>query len=134
VIDGILAACDAALSSISLGFAIAGYVRRKDTPRHKRYMLIATAASFAFLIVFVVRFATFGFARTAGEGASHVAFLVLLFTHEPLAVINIPLVVAALVLGLRGAVAAHREVAPMALWIWLYVLASGIAIYFVLYT
>jgi hypothetical protein len=62
-----------------------------------------------------------------------VVYTVLLFSHEPLAVINIPLVVAALVLGLRRADASHRGVAPFAFWIWGYVLVTGIVLYAVLY-
>jgi len=96
-------------------------------------MLVAAGASLVFLVLFVVRFATFGFAPFAGEAAARVAYTVLLFSHEPLAVINIPLVIAALVLWLRRADASHREVAPLALWIWVYVLATGILLFWLLY-
>jgi putative membrane protein len=130
-----LAACNVVASVVSLGFAIAGLraIRRKRIRAHRNCMVVAVAASFVFLVLFVVRFATYGFAPFAGDGAADVIYTIVLYTHEPLAVVNIPLVLAALVLGLRRADRAHREVAPVAFWIWVYVLASGIALYLLLY-
>ena len=52
---------------------------------------------------------------------------------QPLAVVNVPLVIAALVLGLLRNYPAHREVAPFAFWIWIYVALTGLAIYGALY-
>ena len=131
----LLATCDVAASIVSLCFVIAGWraIRRKQIALHRKRMLVATAASFAFLVLFVVRFATFGFAPFEGGGAGRVVYSVLLFSHEPLAVINIPLVLGALVLGLRRADAGHREVAPLAFWIWVYVLVTGILLFGILY-
>jgi putative membrane protein len=130
-----LATCNALLSAISLGFAIAAYraIRRKQIARHRNLMLVAVAASAAFLVLFVIRFVTFGFEPLNAGGAAFVVHKILLFSHEPLAVINVPLVVAALVLGLRRRDRAHREVAPMAFWIWIYVLVTGILLYALLY-
>ena len=130
-----LASIDAGLSAVSLGYVAAGYVavKRKQIEIHRRRMIVAFAASAAFLVIFVIRFATFGFQPFTPTGIGRAAYLVVLFSHEPLAVINVPLVVAALILGLRRADRAHREVAPIALWIWSYVLVTGIAIFFALY-
>jgi len=133
--DALLAAGDAALSAVSLGFVLAAYraIRRKDIPAHRRRMLVAVVASFGFLVLFVIRFATFGFAPFEGTGAARAAYLAVLFSHEPLAVVAVPLVLAAAILGLRGAVRSHREVAPLALWVWLFVLITGLVLYAVLY-
>ena len=133
--NALLAAIDAAVSAASLAFAIAGYraIRRRQIPVHRRRMVIAAALSFAFLVVFAVRFATFGFA-TAPEGAvARAVYRIVLYSHEPLAVINVPLVAAALVLGLRRADRSHRKVAPMAFWIWMYVAVSGVALFVLLW-
>ena len=134
-LDALLASCDATCSALSLGCALAGYraIRRKHVERHRALMLMAVAASTGFLVLFVIRFATFGFAPYGHGGVTGVAYRALLYSHEPLAVINIPLVVAAAVLGLRRSVRAHREVAPIALWIWLYVLVTGLLLFAVLY-
>ena len=130
-----LASCNALLSAVSLAFAIAGVraIRRKEIEKHRNRMLVAVAASAAFLVLFVIRFVTFGFEPLAAGGAARIVHSILLFSHEPLAVINVPLVVAALVLGLRGSYRGHREVAPMAFWIWIYVLVTGILLYALLY-
>jgi len=130
-----LATCDAVLSAVSLGFAISAFraIRRKAIREHRNRMLIAVAASFAFMVLFAIRFVTFGFKPFGAEGGSRVFYTIVLFSHEPLAVINIPLVAAALVLGLRGSYRSHREVAPMAFWLLTYVLVTGILLYVVLY-
>ena len=133
--NALLAAIDAGLSAASLVFAIAGFaaIRRKQIAIHRKRMLIAAALSFAFLIIFAVRFATFGFAPAPEDGIARTVHHIILYSHEPLAVVNVPLVAAALILGLRRADRAHREVAPMAFWIWMYVAVSGVALFLVLW-
>ncbi len=46
---------------------------------------------------------------------------------------NLPLVLVTVTRGLRGRVAAHRAVARFTLPLWLWVSASGVAVYWMLY-
>lgn len=134
-LNAALALADTLMSATSLALMTAGFaaIRKKRTRRHRDLMLAAAAASFAFLILFVIRFAAFGFREYHGTGAARVFYRVLFFAHEPLAVLNIPLVLGALALGLSRAVAAHKDVAKLALPVWMFVSATGIVLYVVLY-
>lgn len=107
-------------------------IRRKDRIVHRRYMLAAASFAALFLCGFIAGFVEFGAISYEGGGPLRAAFYVRYFSHEPLAVVNVFLVLATLLLGLFGSVKAHREIAPMALGIWMYVSVTGIAIYVML--
>jgi putative membrane protein len=130
-----LALTNAILTTAALVCMIAGWraIRRKDVRRHKRLMLSATVLSAAFVAVFVIRFVGHGFTKFQGSGVLRGIYNVVFFSHEPLAVINIPLVLVALGCGLFGAYAVHKEVARYALPIWIYVAATGVMIYLLVY-
>lgn len=130
-----LALTNALLTAGSLVCMIVGRraIGRRDVRRHKRMMLAATLGGAGFVVVFVIRFVSFGFTRFEGHGVARVMYSVAFFSHEPLAVVNVPLVLVALGLGLRGAYPTHKEVARYALPIWIYVAATGILIYLFAY-
>lgn len=130
-----LALTNAIVTAISLGCMIAGRraIKRRDVPRHKKLMIAATVAAAIFVIVFIIRFVRYGFTHFQGHGFARAIYSVAFFTHEPLAVVNVPLVLVALVLGLRGTYAVHKEVARYALPIWIYVATTGIFIYLFVY-
>jgi putative membrane protein len=128
-----LALANAVLVSISAVCMVLGYlaVRRKQITRHRNFMLAAFVSSAAFMVVFVLRFVKFG--RQSYHGSATVLYNVLFFSHEPLAVVSLPLVLSALVLGLRRLDHNHRDVGRFALPIWLFAAISGIALYALLY-
>jgi putative membrane protein len=132
--DG-LALADACLTAVAVACMLLGYhaIRRKRVARHRNFMLGAVAASTGFLAIFVFRFVRFGFHPFARSGVLRVVFDAVFFSHEPLAVVNVPLVLGAAALGLAGRVPTHREIARWALPIWIYVGVTGILIYFLLY-
>jgi len=108
-------------------------IRRKRVATHRSLMISAVVASATFMALFVVRFVRFGFAKFEGEGPVRAAYYAIFFSHEPLAVISVPLVLVALVLGLKRSYRAHKEVARIALPIWLYVATTGVLLYLLLY-
>jgi putative membrane protein len=132
-----LATADAALSATSIACMLAAYRAIRSRPRrvrrHRNLMIAGVSASAAFLILFVYRFARVGFGRFPHGGAWKGLYLGVLYAHEPFAVINVPLVLAALGLGLARSDAAHREIAPWAFWIWLFAASTGVLIYALLY-
>jgi putative membrane protein len=130
-----LAVLNAGLTTIALACAIQARraIRRGQVTRHKRLMLGALGASVAFSMVFVFRYAMFGPATIKAQGGARVAYLVLLTSHEALAVAVTPAVLATAAVGLFGARAAHRDIARMTLPLWIYVMATGLVIYLLLY-
>ena len=130
------AALNAGLTAASLACLALGWraIRAMRIDEHRRWMIAASAFGAAFLVVFGARLFAFGMtpflpSSRALRGLYYAVYL----THEPVAVINTALGAAALLLGLRGAYARHKEIAPAAFWTWAYAAASGLVIYALLY-
>lgn len=134
-LDEVLAFADATLAAGTVVCATRGYraIRRRDVIRHRNLMLAAFACSAAFMILFIVRFVTFGFRDFTAAGGWKALYYVVLFAHEPIAVLSIPLVLVTLVLGLRRS-RAHIEVARPTLVVWLISAMTGVLLYVVLYS
>ena len=134
-LNGLLALTNACLSTISIVCMTTAFlaIRRKRVTLHRNLMLTGAAASALFLVLFVVRFVRYGFTHFGGGGVMKVVYCAVFYSHEPIAVINVPLVVAALILGLRRSFRAHKEVAQWALPLWLYAAVTGVALYLLLY-
>ena len=69
----------------------------------------------------------------AGSGGVRVAYLAILASHTVLAVAVGPLALVTLRRALRGEFGKHRRIARVTLPIWLYVVATGWPIYWMLY-
>ena len=102
---------------------------------HRRTMLAAFATSSLFLALYVLHKVSRGFESTTfhAEGAAKLAYLALLFSHVVLAMTIPPFAIALVVLGLRDQRARHRRLARVAWPVWMYVSATGVAIYLLLY-
>lgn len=134
-LNGALALANAGLTAASVSCMLLALraVRRKQVERHRNLMLAAASASFLFLVLFVFRYVRFGPTPFRGRGPWRWLFDAVLFSHEPLAVVNVPLVGFALAFGLLRRDDLHREFAAVAFPVWLYVSATGLLIYVLLY-
>lgn len=110
-------------------FAIA----RGDEALHRKRMLAAFTTSAVFLVSYLIRFATTGTHRYPGTGWDKYVYLFILFSHMVLAVVLLPLLLTALRRALRGAFEAHKRVVRYAWPIWVYVSATGVIVYLMLY-
>lgn len=128
-------AINAALNLTSFVFLVLGRVSiaRGDTALHKRRMLSALTASGVFLASYLIRYATTGTHRYPGAGWDKTLYLLILFSHMALAVVLLPLVIGALRRALRGEFAAHRRLVRFTWPIWIYVSATGVLVYLMLY-
>jgi putative membrane protein len=126
---------NAALNAGSALFLLAGWraIRRGDRERHRRRMLGAVACSALFLVGYLTRVSLTGTHRFPGGGALRATYLAVLTSHTALAVALVPMVAFALAMALRGRFERHRPVARVALPVWLYVSATGVLVYFMLY-
>lgn len=107
---------------------------RRDRLAHRNAMLTATALAGLFLVFYVTRWALFGSKLFAGTGAWRALYLAILVPHVLLAIAVGPLAVRLIHLAMvREDFAAHRRLARVTLPIWLFVAASGWAIYYLLY-
>lgn len=108
-------------------------IARGDDTLHKKRMLAAFYTSTVFLISYVIRFATTGTHRYPGTGWDKYLYLVILFSHMVLAVVLVPLLLQALRRALGGNFDAHKRVVKFAWPIWVYVSATGVLVYLMLY-
>ncbi len=136
-----LPALNALLNATSTTLLIVGhhYVRRGNIGAHRRCMLGACGTSLLFLASYV----TYHVLRQKYYGAAHTSFtdpawfrpiyLALLFTHLLGALALVPLVPLTLWRALRGRFELHRRLARWTWPTWLYVSATGVLIYLLLY-
>jgi putative membrane protein len=131
----LLPAWNAALNAVSGTLAVLAWraVKAGDRERHRRLMLGAVAVSGAFLVSYLARVALTGTHRFPGDGPLRWAYLAILLSHTLLAALAAPLVLRALFLGLAGRHADHRRLARFTFPIWIYVSATGVAVYLLLY-
>jgi putative membrane protein len=130
-----VAAVNTSLIVISGLFLLAGYllIRRRHIEWHRRAMLTATVFAGLFLVLYVVRYFLYAPKLFAGEGAVRAFYLVVLITHTILAVAVGPMALLTLRRALRREWMPHRRLARVTLPIWLYVVASGWTVYFMLH-
>lgn len=135
-LNATLALLNALFTSAMIGCALTGwrFVKRKDVARHRRWMLVACACGAAFLVSFVTRIVLFGFTEfVTTSKVARAAHLVLFAIHDGIAVATLPLVIAALLLALTHRYAGHRDVARIALPVWMAGAVTGLVLYVMLY-
>lgn len=130
-----LPALNAVLNGASALLLLCGWVlvRRGRRDAHRRVMLAALATSALFLVSYLAYHAQVGSVRFPLQGPIRTVYLAILLTHTVLATAVAPVAVALVVLARRGRLEAHRRVARFALPAWLYVSATGVAVYLLLY-
>ena len=124
-----------ALIVVSGVFLVIGliFIRRKQVALHRASMLTATTFAALFLVVYVTRYFLYTPKHFEGEGALAVFYYAVLGSHMVLAVAQAPLVIVVLTLALRGRFTRHRQLARIAVPIWLYVVVTGWLVYGMLY-
>ena len=130
-----LASVNAVLNAAASVCLVAGYVfiRRGQRARHRASMLAAFAFSVAFLVGYLVHHARVGSVPFRGQGWARPVYFAILIPHVTLAAAVVPLALVTLVRALRERFDRHKKIARWALPIWLYVSASGVVVYFMLY-
>ena len=130
-----LAHVDATLNALAFVLICAGLVaiKRGNLVLHKRLMLGAAAVSALFLCCYVVYHLNAPPVKFAHEGWIRPAYFVLLISHIVLAVVQVPLILRTIWLGLKDRRAQHRKWAKVTAPIWLYVSVTGVIVYALLY-
>jgi len=128
-------ALNASLNLLTTALLITGYVfmRRGRIRRHRMVMIAALICSALFLTSYLWYHAHVGSKPYPGEGWPRRIYLAILLSHTLLAAAVPPLALITLTRGLRGTVPAHRRIARWTFPIWLYVSATGVLIYLLLY-
>jgi putative membrane protein len=118
------------MSALVTGFE---EIRKCRILHHRASMFFAFLFSSIFLVTYLVNFTLHGetHLHIAHTGALWVSYaFVLFFTHIPLAIIALPMILITFFFSLTGRFPAHKRLARWTFPIWLYVSVSGVYIYF----
>lgn len=110
------------------------FIRRKNIDQHRNMMLSASGFAALFLVAYVSRWAMYGSKSFEGTGIWKTIYLSILIPHIILAMAVGPLAIMLIDLALRRKqYPRHKRLARWVLPIWLFVAASGWAVYYMLY-
>ncbi len=120
------------LTTIAL---IAGliFIKRKNVNYHRAAMTAAFLLGGLFLVCYIVYHISNPANKFNGEGAWRYGYLFILITHIALSLVVLPLVLRAMYFAVTQQFARHKSVVRYAYPIWLYVSASGVIVYLMLY-
>jgi protein SCO1/2/putative membrane protein len=101
---------------------------------HGYTMVLATIVSIVFLTCYLTYHIRHGEKSTAlHPGILRDVYLVVLLPHLFLAVVMLPMIAVTLLRAYRRDWAAHTRISVPTFWIWLYVSATGVIVFFMLY-
>lgn len=108
-------------------------IAAREVENHRRLMVAATVLQGIFLVIYLTKAYLFGTTTFEGDGVVRGLYLALLAAHTVAATAAAPLVLWALLLGVKRRFGRHRKVARWAYPIWLFVSVTGPLTYLMLY-
>jgi putative membrane protein len=126
---------NAVLNALATVALVTGFheIRERRILHHRASMSFAFLFSSIFLVSYLVNFTLHGETHLpiAHTGALWTSYAIVLFwTHIPLAILALPMVLITFFLSLTGRFPAHKRLARWTFPIWLYVSVSGVYVYF----
>ncbi len=100
---------------------------------HIASMTIALLFSTAFLGCYLYYHYHAGHVKFAGQGMSRPVYFAILFTHIPLAILNVPMVILTVIPAVRERYDKHKRIAKWTVPVWIYVSVTGIIVYLMCY-
>jgi len=119
-----------ALLHIILGLTM---IKKGQKKAHITSMVIALLFSTAFLGCYLYYHYHAGHVRFAGQGWTRPVYFTILFSHIPLAILSLPLIIMTVLPALRQRFDKHKRMAKWTVPVWLYVSVTGIIIYMMCY-
>jgi putative membrane protein len=130
-----LPALNASLNLTSTVFISMGwyFIRHGAWRRHMACMITAVVSSACFLTGYIIYHANVGEKSSGYSGWIAAIYFPILATHVLLAFVTLPLVIITLIQVFGRRWDRHRRIARWTIPIWLYVSATGVLVYLVLY-
>lgn len=100
---------------------------------HKRMMLSALAVSAIFLTSYLIYHGQAGSVPYPRHDWTRPLYFAILIPHVILAALNVPFIVAAVILALKGRFDRHRQLVKWVWPVWMFVSVSGVMVYVMLY-
>jgi uncharacterized membrane protein YozB (DUF420 family) len=110
-----------------------GRTSEEQRTKHKYLMIAAFTTSILFLISYLVYHYSVGSVSFQGTGASRPIYFTILISHTLLAVAVPVLATMTLIRGLKARYQKHVKIAVWTYPVWMYVSATGVIIYLMLY-
>jgi uncharacterized membrane protein YozB (DUF420 family) len=131
----VLADVDATLNALAFVLICAGLVaiKRGRVELHKKLMLSAVVVSALFLACYLTYHFNAESVKFTKTGWLRSVYFPLLISHIVLAVVQVPLILRTVYLGLKDRRAEHKKWAKVTTPIWLYVSITGVVVYWMLY-
>ena len=128
---GSLPALNAFLNGTTALLLIAGYlaIKGRHITAHIRFMCGAVATSALFLISYCIYHYYHGHTVFQGTGLIRPFYFTLLISHILLSVVQVPLIGLTLLAAVKKEYRQHKRLARWTLPIWLYVSATGVAVF-----
>ena len=109
------------------------FIKQKKINYHRIAMTAAFALGGLFLICYIVYHVSNPANKFSGEGAVRYVYFFLLITHIGFSLVVLPLVLRAMFYAVTSQFVRHKNIARYAYPIWLYVSATGVLVYLLLY-
>jgi len=109
------------------------FIKARRIRAHRRTMIAAFCTSALFLVSYLIYHGQVGSKPFTGTGVLRTIYFSILIPHVVLAALIVPLAIVTLRRGLVRNDAAHRRIARITLPLWLFVSASGVVVYVMLY-
>ena len=124
-----------AINSLTTVLLVAGliFIRQNKINLHRAAMTCAFSLGALFLICYVTYHLTNPANRYNGAGFSRYLYFFFLITHVLLSLVVLPLVLRAMFFAVTNRFDRHKRIVRYAYPIWLYVSASGVIVYLMLY-
>jgi len=131
----VLADVDAVLNGCAFVFLVAALVaiKRGNVALHKRLIFVAVGFSATFLVSYLTYHCTCEPVKFGKQGWLRAVYFPLFISHVVLAVVQVPLILRTLYLGLKDRREQHKKWAKVTAPIWLYVSITGVIVYLMLY-
>jgi uncharacterized membrane protein YozB (DUF420 family) len=126
---------NAFLNGTSAVLLICGYtfIKLGRVQAHRTCQVSAVVTSTVFLASYLTYHYFHGTTHFAGQGIARPIYFVILISHTILAIVIVPLVLVTLYRAIKGDFLRHRNIARWTLPAWLYVSATGVIVYLMLY-
>lgn len=108
-------------------------IKRKKVRQHRALMIAAFCTSMVFLACYLTYHFNAGILHFGGKGVIRPIYFTLLTTHTILAACVPVLATITLIRGLRARYRKHKAIANWTYPVWLYVSATGVVIYLMVY-
>ena len=126
---------NATLNAIATCFIVSGIIliKKGNKRAHALCMITALIISAAFLTCYLIYHYSYPTTKFTHQGWPKIIYFIILFTHIPLAMLSLPMIILTVIPAIRRKFEKHKRFAKWTYPVWLYVSVTGVLVYLMLY-